>query len=135
MSPAARGVEAVGEILADVSKDRLTAARKTLAWLDERASDPKDLMAAARRLVFNKGNDSHDYKFSSAVLEDFYHVTPAWRSRYLATSMFNFRGAGDRDNDLIKRVPGPWRETHEVRGGAAPRRVNTGVMRWWIVTA
>ncbi len=29
------------------------------------------LWTAARRLIFAKGNDSHDYKYSSAVLEDY----------------------------------------------------------------
>jgi hypothetical protein len=61
-------------------------------------------MHAARRLIFSKGRDSHDYKFSSAALEDYYHLTPAWRARYAASSMFNLRGAGDRDNDLIRRT-------------------------------
>jgi hypothetical protein len=98
------GGEAVPEILTDVSKDRMVAARKTLAWLGQKGNAPETLMAAARRLIFNKGSDSHDYKFSSAVLEDFYHVTPAWRAQFLATSMFNLRGAADKDNALIGRA-------------------------------
>lgn len=100
----AKGPEAIGEILADVSNDRLVAARKTLALLDGRAIDPESLMTAARRLIFNKGNDSHDYKFSSAALEDYYHVAPAWRNRYLATSMFNLKGTGHKDTDLMPRA-------------------------------
>ena len=60
--------------------------------------------AQARRLVFSKGADSHDYKFSSAALEDYYHASQPWRARYLATSMFNLPGAGDRDNTLMARV-------------------------------
>jgi hypothetical protein len=100
----ATGPDAVAEILADVSKDRLTAARKTLALVEDRAVDPTALMTAARRLVFSKGNDSHDYKFSSAALEDFYNATGPWQARYLATSMFNLRGSGDRDNGLMART-------------------------------
>src|SRR4030095_12848116 len=57
------------EIFAAVSHDRLDAARKVLAWSKQQA-DPNDFINAARRLVFLKGNNSHDYKFSSAVLED-----------------------------------------------------------------
>jgi hypothetical protein len=102
----ARGAEGLEEIFAAVSKDRLAAARKTLAWLGDRDSDPELLMTAARRLIFNKGRDSHDYKFSSAALEDFWHATPAWRNRYLAMSMFNLHGSGDQDNDLIRRARG-----------------------------
>jgi hypothetical protein len=100
------GVEALEEILSEVSKDRLVAARKTLALLDTKEADPQALMTAARRLIFNKGTDSHDYKFSSAALEDYYHATPAWRTRYLATSMFNLHGALDADNPLVKRTRG-----------------------------
>jgi hypothetical protein len=95
----------IEEIFADVSKDRLTAARKTLALLEgKNANPPQWLMTAGRRLIFTKGRDSHDYKFSSAALEDYYHATPAWRDRYLATSMFNLHGSSDPDNGLIKRT-------------------------------
>jgi len=96
--------EAVHEIFADVSKDRLLAARKTLALIQNQQINPDVLMTAARRLIFNKGTDSHDYKFSSAALEDYYHATPHWQARYLATSMFNLRGSGDKDNGLIRRA-------------------------------
>ena len=54
-------------------------------------------MDTARRLVFLKGNDAHDYKFSSAVLEDYEHVSPRWRNRYLATSLFYLPGSGAPD--------------------------------------
>jgi hypothetical protein len=98
------GPDAIAEIFADVSKDRVTAARKTLAFLEKKTAQPQALMTAGRRLIFSKGRDSHDYKFSSAALEDFYHATPAWRDRYLATSMFNLHGSQDPDNGLIKRT-------------------------------
>lgn len=99
----ARGAEAVEEIFAEVSRDRLRAARKVLA-LQAQGNHAETMLAAARRLIFQKGRDSHDYKFSSAALEDFYHATPAWRDRFLATSMFNLKGTGDRDNDLVRRA-------------------------------
>jgi hypothetical protein len=98
--------EAVADVFAAASKDRLLAARKALAVLERDAEASRPLMAAARRLVFTKGRDSHDYKFSSAALEDYYHVAPAWRARYLATGLFFFRGSGDRDNELIRRARG-----------------------------
>jgi hypothetical protein len=61
-------------------------------------------MDAARRLIFLKGTNAHDYKFSSAVLEDFAQVSPAWRHRYLASSVFWLRGSGDPDNELFQRT-------------------------------
>ncbi len=102
------GVEEILGELGSNNKARMAAAGKTLALLE---ADPKQataaaeaLIAGARRLLFVKGDNSHDYKFCSAALEDFYHTTPAFRARFLATSMFNLRGAKDKDNDLIKRT-------------------------------
>jgi hypothetical protein len=100
----ASGAGAVEEIMADVHKDNTAAARKVLALLDRKEGAPEGLMTAARRLIFLKGTDSHDYKFSSAALEDYYHATPAFRDRYLASSVFWLKGSGDRDNSLVKRA-------------------------------
>ena len=99
----AGGAMAVDQILSDVSKDPMVAARETLTYL-RRQSDPSPLVDAARLLVFLKGNDAHDYKFSSAVLEDYQHVSPNWRDRYLASSMFHLNGAGEPDNRLVQRT-------------------------------
>jgi hypothetical protein len=104
MPVVARGPEAVTEIFTEVSRNRTNAARKTLALLDADPRSAPALMAAARRLVFTKGSDSHDYKFSAAILEDFYHTTPAWRNRFLAMSMFHLPGAGAPDTDLLRRA-------------------------------
>jgi hypothetical protein len=105
LAPENNGPAGIEEIYTDVSRDRVQAARKTLALLRvEPPQTAQALMAAGRRLIFTKGDNSHDYKFSSAALEDFYHVSPTWRTRFLATSMFNLRGAGDRDNALIRRT-------------------------------
>lgn len=97
------GPEAVAEIFADVSKDRLLASKKILSYLKVNP-DPKPLADAARRLIFSKGRDSHDYKFSSAILEDCHFMAPEWRDRFLAASVFNLRGSGASDNDLVKRI-------------------------------
>ena len=97
------GPAAVEEIFAEISKDRLEASRKILAFLKENP-DPKPLANAARRLIFLKGRDSHDYKFSSAVLEDYYQLAPPGRDRFLAASVFNLKGSGAPDNDLVKRT-------------------------------
>jgi hypothetical protein len=95
--------EAIEEIFAVASRDRTTAARKALAYL-QAGRDPRALIDAARRLVFLKGDDPHDYKFSSAVLEDYYNASPAWRERYLASSLLLLPGSADRDNDLVRRT-------------------------------
>jgi hypothetical protein len=97
------GAAAVEEIFRDVGDDTTAAARKVLAYLDQ-GEDPKQLLDAARLLIFLKGSNAHDYKFSSAALEDFYHVSPTWRNRFLASSVFNLRGSGASDNRLVART-------------------------------
>ncbi len=103
VDPSGSGVESLEEIFADVSGNRDQAARKALAYL-ESGSNANSLIQAARRLIFLKGNDAHDYKFSSAVLEDFDNVTPKFRNQFLATSMYSLTGSGARDNGLVERT-------------------------------
>lgn len=103
LSPEQPAAGAMDEIFAAVSGDRLAAARKVLGWLKDNP-DPAPFAAAARRLIFLKGRDSHDYKFSSAVLEDYLHLQPPWRDRFLAASVFNLRGTGESDSDLPQRI-------------------------------
>jgi hypothetical protein len=99
----ASGDSGVEEIFADIGGDKLQAARKTLAYARANPS-PEKFINTARALVFFKGKDSHDYKFSSAVLEDYYHVSPGWRDRYLASSVFNLRGSKAPDTPLAERT-------------------------------
>lgn len=103
LMPKATGDEAVAEIFSDIGKDRLTAARKVLGHLlGTKSAQP--IADAARRLVFLKGTNSHDYKFSSAVLEDCEYLAQPGRDRLLAASVFYFRGSGEKDNELVGRV-------------------------------
>jgi hypothetical protein len=55
-------------------------------------------------LTFLKGDDAHDYKFSSAVLEDYYHVSPNWRDYYLAANVYKLQTTQRADNDLVQRT-------------------------------
>jgi hypothetical protein len=99
----AAGDGAVAEIFESAGADRATGAAKALAYL-QNGGDAKKMIDAARRLVFVKGNDSHDYKFSSAVLEDYDHLSPTWRSRYLASSLYLLPTAAEPDNALVQRT-------------------------------
>jgi hypothetical protein len=85
--------------------DRIARARKVLAFTSNSDSNPdraRKLIAEVRRRIFLKGTDAHHYKFSSAVLEDFYQVSPDWRARLLASST-QYLPSG-RDNPLVERV-------------------------------
>jgi hypothetical protein len=98
------GPEAVAEVFAEASHDKMTAARKALGYLASDDANPRALMDAGRLLVFFKGNDAHDYKFSSALMEDYDQVSPEWRNRYLASGMMQLRGSGGPDLPLVKRA-------------------------------
>jgi hypothetical protein len=103
LQPAGTGNAAVEEIFAQVSSQRMQAARMVRAFLAAGGS-AETVVDQARRLIFVKGRDAHDYKFSSAVLEDYAHVSPAWRDQFLALSVFNLKGSGDRDSGLVDRT-------------------------------
>jgi hypothetical protein len=98
------GQASIDDIFTTLSRDKPAAAGKTLALLQTRGEQLPALMTTARRLIFAKGTDSHDYKFSSATLEDFYHVTPEWRNRFLAASIFWLKGSAGNDTPLLART-------------------------------
>ncbi len=91
------------EIFADLSGKPQAAAQKLLHFLKNQG-DPKQLIDAARVLVFLKGTNAHDYKYSSAILEDYYNVSPAWRDRCLAGGLFLLKGSAASDNRLVQRT-------------------------------
>ncbi len=94
--------DSLADIFRDVSDDPTRAATKVLTFLEQQRPEP--LIDAARRLIFLKGSDSHDYKFSSAVLEDYYSISPEFRDRFLASSVFKLRGSESPDNQLVQRT-------------------------------
>jgi hypothetical protein len=100
--PLADGPGGIDGIFADVSGDRMRAARKALAYF-EAGGDPKAFTDAAQRLIYLKGRDSHDYKFSSAVIEDHQFMPPGLRARFLAASVFWLKGSGDAESPLVAR--------------------------------
>lgn len=93
----------VKEVLANVRKKPLLAAQQALSLDEARA---RELMAAARALVFAKGTDSHDYKFSSAAFEDYHAISPELRPRYLAACTYNLRGSGEADAGVYRKAKG-----------------------------
>jgi hypothetical protein len=86
-----------------IGTDKLAAAQAVLN-LSQQSSVANQLIQRARELVFLKGNDAHDYKFSSAALEDYYQIDPTWRPRYLAGCSYLLHGEGEQTTSLAKRV-------------------------------
>lgn len=86
-----------------VRRDRPTASRGVLHLLKQDDA-AEQIVARAREFVFLKGNDSHDYKFSSAAIEDYYLMNPAWRGHYLAGCSYLLHGASEGTTDLAEKV-------------------------------
>ncbi len=99
----AEGTPGLDEIFAAVSGDKMKAARLSLAHL-RATKDPRPFINQAQRLIYLKGTGSHDYKFSSAVLEDYYNISPVMRDRFLAASTFWLQGSGKADTGLVART-------------------------------
>jgi hypothetical protein len=93
-----------GEVFDRLSKDKMSAARMAVTYLKAKPGGGQDLIDAGRLLVFLKGTDSHDYKFSAAVMEDYDHVSPAWRDHFLAASLFWLKGSAGPDSPLVERT-------------------------------
>ena len=69
VAPESSGDDAVGEIFAEVNQSRARAAAKALGYL-ERGGSADLVFDAARRMIFHKGRDSHDYKYAAAAWEE-----------------------------------------------------------------
>lgn len=91
------------ELFDELGTNPVSAAEKTYAYLQGGGS-PEEFLDAARVLVYRKSRDSHDYKFSSAVLEDYYNVSPKWRNAYLAANTQNLKHSKQQDSGLVERT-------------------------------
>lgn len=94
----------VADVFATLSKDKMAAARQALGYMKGNPDGARRLIDAGRLLIFLKGTDTHDYKFSAAVMEDYSFISPAWRDRFLAASLFWLKGSGGPDSPVVKRT-------------------------------
>jgi hypothetical protein len=102
--PESSGDDAVGEIFATVSENRSKAARKALGYL-ENGGSPDLIFAAARRMIFHKGRDSHDYKYGAAAWEECVLASdPKWRAPLAAAMMAYLPGSKTADSPLMIRA-------------------------------
>ncbi len=100
---APRGREGIEAILATVSRNPLDAVGQAYGYLAA-GGDPNALIRASRGVLLLAADDPHDYKFSGALFEDFSHLDPPWRDRFLAAGMVRLHGSQDRINPLVQRI-------------------------------
>ncbi|MEW4486855.1 hypothetical protein AB1L42_02170 [Thalassoglobus sp. JC818] len=93
----------LSELSENISRDKMKASIQVRDYLNG-GNNPYELIDEARRQVFLRGRNTHDYKYSSAVLEDFNSVSPEWRNDFLALSVFNLKGSGDSMSNLVERT-------------------------------
>jgi hypothetical protein len=103
IAPKATEADALADIFGEINSNKLTASRKILGYFKEHP-DSTAFAEMARRMIFLKGNNAHDYKFSAAVLEDSGRLSQPWRDQLLAASAFYLRGTRDAENELVKRT-------------------------------
>lgn len=85
-----------------VGKQSFQAAEHAMNFMAYNGAE--NLMHAARRLIFLKGTDAHDYKFSTAAMEDYYKIRPEVRDRFLAACTYSLKGNAAPDNKLVERI-------------------------------
>lgn len=92
----------VDYVFDNVGKQSFQAAEHAMNFIAYNGAEK--LMHAARRLIFLKGTDAHDYKFSTAAMEDYYKVRPEVRDRFLAACTYSLKGNAAPDNKLAERI-------------------------------
>ena len=92
----------VDYVFDSVGNQPFQAAQQTMNFLAYNGAE--NLMHAARRLIFLKGTDAHDYKFSTAAMEDYYKIRPEIRDRFLAACTYSLKGNSAPDNKLVDRI-------------------------------
>lgn len=90
-------------IFSELGRDASAAAQQAFTYL-QHGHPIYPLIQQARTLIFLKGDDSHDYKYSSAILEDYFNIGPAWRDRYFSAALFKMRHAGEATTGLIQKI-------------------------------
>jgi hypothetical protein len=98
------GDEAVVDIFTAINHDRKEAGARAMSYL-ARGGSADLIFDTARRMIFHKGRDSHDYKYGAAAWEEFLWLSaPKWRGPLVAAAMFNLPGAKTPDSPLMIRA-------------------------------
>jgi hypothetical protein len=81
------------------------ACRKVFMLAKERpAAVPLFVQTAHSWLCRKASNDTHEYKFLAAILENAGWVSPEWRPHLLAASVHYFHGDRSPDNPVIQQA-------------------------------
>lgn len=114
-SPDSKDGEAVGEIFADLGKNRVDAARKVVGYIDKGGS-PDEVFAGMRSLVLHKGRDSHQYKYGAASWEEcLLSSDDRWKGPLAASTLLYVPGSDAPDSPLMNRAKDAVKRVLEAR--------------------
>lgn len=95
--------QAADEIFAEIGLNPATAAAKAMSFAAQHPQ-PEILANTARRMILRKGTDAHDYKYATAIFDDYGQVSPHWRPHVLATAAYHLPGNSTPDSPLMARA-------------------------------
>jgi hypothetical protein len=94
---------AAESILTTAATAPAAAARSAFAYAKRHANHPS-LFSAARRLVFTRAADTHDFKYPAAAFEDISSVSPPWKPHMLAASILHIPAPTMPESQVIQRA-------------------------------
>ena len=92
------------EIFESLGNNPDVAYSNTRRLLKDDPSQFENYIREARRLIFLKGTDSHDYKYSSAIMEDIQRLSPRWQPDFAAACIYKLRSPKQPTTTLVKRI-------------------------------
>ncbi len=91
----------VEECFAMLRESRYRAVRMALGYLQSGGSEAALIDAVRHYTVYYTGN-SHDYKYTEAILEDYRFMSAPWRHQYLSSVMLWANGPHQQRNPVIE---------------------------------
>lgn len=95
--------EAAESVFAHVGTDAHRAAAEAFGYAQRHARQGA-LLAGARRLVYTKAVEAHQYKYPAAAFEDIRAVSAAWRPHMAAASTLYLPSSAAPDSNLMRRA-------------------------------
>jgi hypothetical protein len=103
-TPEGKGDDALHSVFAAAHKSRDEAAAKAIGYFKSGGS-PEPFFAVARRLIFHKGRDSHDYKYGAAAWEEVHLASdPQWQAPLAAATLAQLPDPERADSPLMNRA-------------------------------
>lgn len=103
LTAAEKPVVDMKDIFSLLGENRQQASQAILRYVAD-GQDLSAMLQFAREMIFLKGTDSHDYKYSSAIFEDFRYCSSDWQAKVLAASSHLLTSSRQPDNGLKARI-------------------------------